>query len=195
MSHLDQLPAVAVDFAVALLLPLILPFLTGDPTAADALARRWLGAYHPVTERELQFVGEAVGYNLKGLTLLAASAAPDLTAEATDTLLRRACSLSRLGHQAQRRLDELRGVRRTGRRATPGQAASLPDAAAPDAPDPAAAPQAGDAPASHVALVEVPDGATPDVGDAQPASSPDVTAASEGTTREPATDVEQAKSR
>jgi hypothetical protein len=135
MSAFEHLPAAAVDVAIALLLPLLLPFLGGDVAAAQGLARQMLFAYGPDTERELQLAGEAAAYHLKGLTLLSKSAGPDLATAAMDGMLRRACGLTRLGHQAQHRLDQLRGLRRLAvRAASAGEApGAVPeaDAAAP----------------------------------------------------------------
>jgi hypothetical protein len=129
MSAFEHLPAAAVDVAIALLLPLLLPFLGGDVAAAQGLARQMLFAYGPDTERELQLAGEAAAYHLKGLTLLSKSAGPDLATAAMDGMLRRACGLTRLGHQAQHRLDQLRGLRRMAA----ARAASADDAPAAEA--------------------------------------------------------------
>jgi hypothetical protein len=114
MSLLTDLPAAALDFVIAFLLPLILPRNGGDTLAARTLALQMLEDHHPQTVRELRLAGEAVGFSLKSLTMLAESAEPNIAAEKLESSMKWACGLSRSGHLAQRRLDELQRLRKTG---------------------------------------------------------------------------------
>lgn len=111
--HAPDVPAAGVDMAVALLLPLLLAATGGDATDARALALRSLQDYRPQTVQELAIAAEAIGHGLKSLTLLAQSADPGLIPQKADIAVRRACSLSRAGHQAQRRLEALQRARRS----------------------------------------------------------------------------------
>ncbi len=116
MSLLTDLPAAALDFVIAFLLPLILPRNGGDAQAARTLALQMLEDHHPQTVRELRLAGEAVAFSLKSLTMLAESAEPNIAAEKLESSMKWACGLSRSGHLAQRRLDELQRLRKTGGR-------------------------------------------------------------------------------
>ena len=103
-----SIPQAAIDLVLSLLLPLILPSTGGDTQATRALALQLLADHNPQTARELRLQeARPHRYSLKGLTMLANSAEPGIIAEKLDTALKWACSLSRSGHQAQRRLDEL----------------------------------------------------------------------------------------
>ncbi len=113
-----NLPTAAIDMAVTLLLPLLVAALGGDAPAARALALQCLADYRPDTVQELAIAAEAIGHGLKGLSLLAQSADPDADPRKSDIAVRRACSLSRAGHQAQRRLEALQLARRS---ATPAE--------------------------------------------------------------------------
>jgi hypothetical protein len=113
-----NLPTAAIDMAITLLLPLLVAALGGDATAARALALQCLADYRPDTVQELAIAAEAIGHGLKGLSLLAQSADPDADPRKSDIAVRRACSLSRAGHQAQRRLEALQLARRS---ATPAE--------------------------------------------------------------------------
>ena len=130
MSLPASLPASAVNMVIGMLLPLILPGVDGDVQEARDLALHLLWEYQPQTGRELQLAGEAVGCSLRGLAMLAQSAEPGIRSDKLEMSLKWACSLSRSGHQAQRRLNELQRTARAGRREDPAPA---PEQAAPTA--------------------------------------------------------------
>jgi len=143
MSLSPNLPQAAVDMVVALLLPLILPGLNGDIPAARALALHMLSEYHPQSVLELRFAGEAIGFSLKSLASLARSAEPGISPETLDNALKWACSLSRSGHQAQRRLNDLQRPPRGKRQAEPAQEAAPAVEAAAETPPATQAADAG----------------------------------------------------
>jgi hypothetical protein len=114
MTLSPTLPQSAVDLVVAMLVRLILPALAGDAEAAKALALAMLAEYQPQTIRELRLASEIVGLSLDSLNALVESAQPGVPAERLATSRRWACSLSRTGYQAQRRLDTLQRARHGG---------------------------------------------------------------------------------
>ncbi len=118
MALHDTLAIEAIDFVVALLLPLILPACP-DPQAARALALRLLAAHTPENERDLQLAGEAVAFSIRAMGALAEAADPALPPERRDAASRRAGSLSRSGLQVQRCVAALQRERRAARRAPP----------------------------------------------------------------------------
>ncbi len=118
MSLSPDLPSSAIETVIAFLLPLILPTLNNQTPAATALALHMLGDYNPQSTRELRLAAEAIGYSLKGLTVLAESAEPGITAEKRDADIKWACSLTRSGHQSERRLAE---AQRAAQATLPGQ--------------------------------------------------------------------------
>ncbi|MFL5252208.1 MAG: hypothetical protein ACJ8AI_04835 [Rhodopila sp.] len=107
MSISASIPTAFVDVVIGCLLPLLLRGTGGDAQAADALARHLLTEYHPRTAQELHLAGESITNRLKSMLLLAASAEPGIAAEAEDTALKWATSLTRAGHQAERKPDRL----------------------------------------------------------------------------------------
>ena len=121
MSLSPNLPASAIETVLAFLLPLILPTINNDTAAATALAIHMLRDYDPRTARELRLAAEAIGYSLKGLTVLAESAEPGIKAEKREADIKWACSLTRSGHQSERRLSQAQRAAR----------ATLPDQSAP----------------------------------------------------------------
>jgi hypothetical protein len=130
-----SIPQAAIDLVLSLLLPLILPSTGGDTQATRALALQLLADHNPQTARELRLAAETIGYSLRGLTMLADSAEPGITAEKRDTSGKWACGLSRSGHQAQRRLDELqRPAHRAAPRGLPVAEAIPPQNTAPTRP-------------------------------------------------------------
>ncbi|MBS0641085.1 MAG: hypothetical protein U1E70_20955 [Acetobacteraceae bacterium] len=112
MSHTTDLPQAAIDFVIGLLLPILLPALAGDAETARAIATRTLAEYEPRSMRELQLAGEAAGFSLKTLVLLAQSSDPAMPAERQEGLMKLATALSRSGQSAQRKLELLRRARR-----------------------------------------------------------------------------------
>ncbi|MFL5287883.1 MAG: hypothetical protein ACJ8AW_44680 [Rhodopila sp.] len=100
-TSLDSLAADAVDFIIALLLPLILPKL-GNPDAARALALRLLASHNPTNERDLQLTAEAIGFSIRTMVALGEAADPEAAPDRQDAALRRASSLSRSGLQVHR---------------------------------------------------------------------------------------------
>jgi hypothetical protein len=132
MSLATQFPAL-LEMFVSFLLPLLLPAAGGDHAAARAAALELLAEYHPRTARELDLAAEAVANSLKSLTMLAQSAEPGLSQAALNDTLKWATSLSREGHRAQRRLDQMQRARRAaakGELAAQIESASLVEPAA-----------------------------------------------------------------
>jgi hypothetical protein len=184
MSLSATIPAGAVDLAVALLLPLILPGLGCDTRAAAALVLQLLAEYEPHTARELRLATEAIGFSIKGAATLAESAEAGIAREKREASIKWACSLTRSGHQAQRRLMELQRAPRMVDRTVPlteiGQTAAIsPTESAARAPTPAAAgakdaglPAAGNAAQGmNAALPKRPNASLPNVALANAASS------------------------
>ena len=128
MTFPDSIPQAAINLVLSFLLPLILPSTGGDTQAARDLALCMLAEHTPQTARELRLAAETIGYSLRGLTLLANSAEPGIAADKHDTALKWACSLSRSGHQAQRRLDQLQ---RPATRPAPRRTTGAPQDIAP----------------------------------------------------------------
>jgi hypothetical protein len=141
MPPFTNLPTAALDLALSFLLPLILPTLNNDTTAARALALHMLGEYDPKSVRELRLAAEAIGFSLKSLTVLAESADPNIKPDKLDVTLKWASSLSRSSHQAQRRLTEFQRAARTtpepahAEPTQPEQPAPATSAPEPEAPD------------------------------------------------------------
>jgi hypothetical protein len=138
MSLPTQFPAL-LEMFVSFLLPLLLPAAGGDHATARAAALDLLAEYNPQTARELDLAAEAIANSLKSLTMLAQSAEPGLSQKALSDTLKWATSLSREGHRAQRRLDQMQRARRAGEkaeRATPTNIRLPADTiAAPEAPE------------------------------------------------------------
>ena len=137
MSFSSDLSRAAIEMVVSLLLPLIVPTLEGDADAATSLALEMLAEYRPMTVRELRLAGEIIGFSLNSLHALAQAADRDVAAEKLSVPRRWACSLSRSGHQAQRKFDEMQRQRHEG---VPEQPAPDAEAFVADA-EPAAAPR------------------------------------------------------
>lgn len=150
MSLLTDLPTATLNFLIGFLLPLILPRNGGDVEAARALALELLEDHRPRTARELRLAAEAVAFGLKGLTMLAESAEPNVSAEKLESSMKWACGLSRSGHLAQRRLDDLQRPRKT----PPQQEETPATTAQQSAPSEAAPPSAGPATAQTTAQAE-----------------------------------------
>jgi hypothetical protein len=129
-----------VDLVGGLLLPLILPTLGGDTAQAQALVRHMLSEYQPRSVRELRDAGEAIGFSLRSMGELARSAEPGVAAEQRNSARKWACSLSRSGDQAQRRLDDVRRAPQTVRETEPVPEAASPVAGATPAVTPGTGP-------------------------------------------------------
>ena len=137
MSLCPDLPAGALALSVASLVPLILPIVSGDSAAALNMSLEWLSEYNPRSARELSLAGEAIGFGVRGLAMLARSAAPGAEDAAVEHALKWASSLSRSADRASRRLDDLQHPRLTRRRgAPPAEQAAAPLAASPEAATP-----------------------------------------------------------
>lgn len=125
MRHATDLPQAAIDFVIGLLLPILLPALAGDTETARAIAVRTVAEYEPRSMRELHLAGEAAGFSLKTLVLLAQSSDPAVPAERQEALMKLATALSRSGQSAQRKLELLRRARRTASAEEPAPEATL----------------------------------------------------------------------
>ena len=166
MSFPATVPAAVIDLVVGFLLPLIIGACGGDARFAKATALRMLVEHHARTGNELLLAGSAICYRLRGLAMLAQSVDPDLPPESVDLAVKAACSLSRTGQQAQRRLDELQRVppRSAEAAATADDApppASMPEGAEGGAPQPTV-PGAAEPPVQpeRTAVAEAPEGTT-----------------------------------
>jgi hypothetical protein len=171
MTLSPTLPQSAVDLVVAMLVRLILPALAGDTGAAKALALAMLAEYQPQTIRELRLAAEIVGLSLESLNALVESAQPGVPAERLATSRRWACSLSRTGYQAQRRLDTLQRARQGGSASALASdiAVTAPRAALPSAQPRTSLPQAAalQLPQAPPHGPPQPQASRPVVGDAQ----------------------------
>lgn len=97
------------------------------PTARQA-ASQMLAAYKTETEEELHLAADIVSFGFHALEALSESAAPDLPLNNKLRLRGSAVSLSRQGHKARRKLDQLQRARATA----PPQPNTTPDKAATD---------------------------------------------------------------
>lgn len=113
------------------------------PTARHA-ASRMLAACHAETEDELHLAADIVSFGFHALESLSEAAAPDLSLNHKLRLRGSAISLSREGHKARRKLDQLQRARLTDASQPEAQPAAAPDKATPDkaTPDQAATDQA-----------------------------------------------------
>ena len=102
------------------------------PTARHA-AGRMLSAFNAETDDELHLAADIVGFGFHALEALSEASAPDLSLNHKLRLRSSAVSLSREGHKARRKLDQLQRAR---------LAASRPDATSPTAPNKASTEQA-----------------------------------------------------
>ena len=87
-----------------------------------------LAAYKTETEEELHLAADIVSFGFHALEALSESAAPDLPLNNKLRLRGSAVSLSRQGHKARRKLDQLQRARATA----PPQPNTTPDKAATD---------------------------------------------------------------
>jgi hypothetical protein len=108
------LSAAILDTILGRLALLFLSGAAGDLTAARNAAAQMLAAYHPQTEDELRLAAEIAGFSFHALEALGQAAGPDMPLTRILRLRGSAVSLSRESHKAQRRLDQLQKIRRTG---------------------------------------------------------------------------------
>ena len=163
MSFPATIPTAAIEFVLCMLLPVLLPGLGGDNAAARALAIELLAEQGPRTAHELRLAAEAIGQSLKGLAMLADSAAPDIAPAQLERSLKWATRLARAGHQAQARLDTLQRAPHAERFSPP----NLDIAAAMDPDDTALTPHVDDP--GSVGVTEPPPAPAPetDIGKAE----------------------------
>src|SRR3954453_6017908 len=119
MSLPAAISSAAVNHALGFLLPLLLPDVAGDEQVARSLALEMLASQRPRTAQELRLAAQAVGLGIKGLAKLAESATPGLSSIEQDKALKWSCGLTRAGHAAERRLEEMQDQRCIGRRSEP----------------------------------------------------------------------------
>ena len=108
----------------------------GDLAAARDAAGCLLAAYDTGTDAELELAADIVSFSFHALEALSDSAAPDLSLNQKLRLRAGAVNLSREGHKARRKLDQLMSARANN----PQAAADAPQAAADLPPEAAAAP-------------------------------------------------------
>ena len=115
----------------------------GDLAAARDAAGCLLAAYDTGTDAELELAADIVSFSFHALEALSDSAAPDLSLNQKLRLRAGAVNLSREGHKARRKLDQLMSARADAPQAAankPQAATDAPQAAAELAPEAAAAP-------------------------------------------------------
>jgi hypothetical protein len=100
-----------LDTVLAHLAPHFLAAANGDMAAARHAAGHLLAAYDTRTDAELQLAADIVSFGFHALEALSDSAAPDLTLNQKLRLRAGAVSLSREGHKARRKLDQLTRAR------------------------------------------------------------------------------------
>lgn len=129
-SLFANLPDAAIELAIGLIIPILLPALPDDAETARAIVARMLADYEPRSLRELQLAAEATGFSLKTLVALARSSDPVASADRQAAGMKLATTLSRAGHAAQRKLDLLRRGRQASSAAEPASAEARPAEAA-----------------------------------------------------------------
>jgi hypothetical protein len=123
----NTLPSAVVETVLTHLAKLFLIGAAGDITAARQAAAQMLAAYDPQTEDELRLAANIVGFSFHALEALGQAATPDMPLTKILRLRGSAVSLSRESHKAQRRLDQLQKVRRTGILAQPADTQPQPE--------------------------------------------------------------------
>ncbi len=160
MSSFAHIPAALVEFVVGFVTPMLMRGPEAEPRAARAMALRLLADYNPRTGRELRLAGEAILFGLEGLAVLGSSGINASNQEERFGAAKWACSLARMGHQAQKRLDALR---------------QDPPVREPSAEDAGAAPEAAGMPPEPVAADAAPPpgnaGAPEDGGGSRPTAT------------------------
>ena len=138
-------PATAAfqDTVLDHLVPHFLAATDGNRAAARHAAHHLLAAYDTRTDAELELAVAIANFSLHSLQALSDSAAPDLTLNQKLRLRSSAVSLSREGHKARRKLDQLiraRALSMAPQADAAAQPAITPESIAPEplAPEPPA---------------------------------------------------------
>jgi hypothetical protein len=133
MSLPACLAQASLDTVLGRLALLFLTGALGDLSAARHAAGQMLAAYGVQAEDELSLTGEIISFGFHAMEALSQAADPNLSLNQKLRLRGSAVSMSREGHKAQRKLDQLQRQRRTS---VPSQTAEA------RAPTPAAQPEA-----------------------------------------------------
>ncbi|WP_428493000.1 hypothetical protein [Rhodopila sp.] len=110
----------------------------GDLPAARDAAGCLLAAYHTTTDAELELAADIVSFSFHALEALSDSAAPDLSLNQKLRLRAGAVNLSREGHKARRKLDQLMSARADASQAPADLAPKAAAAPPPLGPEPLA---------------------------------------------------------
>jgi hypothetical protein len=105
----------------------------GDLATARHAAARMLACYKVETEEELHLASDIVSFGFHALKALSESAEPELSLNNKLRLRSGAVSLSREGHKARRKLEQLRRTRAAAS-VQPEENVAIPHKAAPDKP-------------------------------------------------------------
>lgn len=116
MSFPATIAPAILDTVLGRLALLFLTGAAGDMTVARHAARQMLAAYNASTPDQLSLAAEIVSFRLHTLEALSYASNPELSLNQILRLRGSAVSLSRESHKAQRKLDQLQGVRRAGTR-------------------------------------------------------------------------------
>jgi hypothetical protein len=111
-----------LDTVLGSLAPLFLTGAKDDLPTARHAAAQILAAYDAETPDELSLAAQIISFGFEALTALSQAANPDLPLTRILRLRGSAVSLSREGHKAQRKLDQLQRGRRIGVPAQPADA-------------------------------------------------------------------------
>ena len=111
-----------LDTVLGSLAPLFLTGANGDLPTARHAAAQILAAYDAETPDELSLAAQIISFGFEALTALSQAANPDLPLTRVLRLRGSAVSLSREGHKARRKLDQLQRGRRIGVPAQPADA-------------------------------------------------------------------------
>lgn len=128
MSFPTTVTPVILDTVLGHIAPHFLAGVDNDLPAARQAASQILGAYNVVTDEELQLAADIVSFGFHVIEALGEAASPDQTSNKKIRLCGCAVSLSREGHKARRKLDQLQRARRTPA-PRPEAPAPAPDAA------------------------------------------------------------------
>ena len=111
MLSAASIPVPVVEMVLALLVPLLLPFLDNDLPRARATAWQMLDDYQANTCEEFRLSGEIIGFSLQVMQALADAAQPGLSLHMLARFRSAAVSLRRSEATAQRKLDALQKAR------------------------------------------------------------------------------------
>jgi hypothetical protein len=112
MSLAVRIAPSILDTILGHLALLFLSGARGDISAARQAASQMLAAYDADTADEVSLAAEVISFGFHALEALSEAAAPDLPITKILRLRGSAVSLSREGHKAQRKLDQLQRARR-----------------------------------------------------------------------------------